>query len=427
MDLEGATCIASLPASLASYRNMDVPFKERKKLRQILPYELESNLPYPPEDVTIDFKVLEGFGGVEQHQVFTAAVQKESVGFYLSQLKAKGIEPEVLTISGYALAQALAVYSNDDEDRLLVSIEAGQASLFLILKGAVSLVRSARVHLNTEAGVSHFSTVIHQTIAGFQTHTDLDNVDIQEVALTGSALEDAHLENAIIAELELPARTLDLIAMSEQVSIDTEGIMWKVTTMDASLALALSAIVGLDLLNFRRGGFTTQRGWVQYQGDILKTGLIAALVLLLMFASSVSDYYSMKKRSLHLEAEVRKVFTATFPDVQRIVDPLQQMRVKLDELKKDATFSGEASRPVMAIDILNDISRYIPEQIDVVLSSVIVGVDSVLISGDTGGFDAVDDVKSSLENAVLFKSVSITSTNKDRGGTRVRFKIKAVI
>ena len=76
---------------------------------------------------------------------------------------------------------------------------------------------------------------------------------------------------------------------------------------------------------------------------------------------------------------------------------------------------------------MNDISRTIPKQIDVVLSSVIVGVDSVLISGDTGGFDAVDDVKNSLEDAALFKSVSITSTNKDRDGNRVRFKIKAVI
>ena len=152
-----------------------------------------------------------------------------------------------------------------------------------------------------------------------------------------------------------------------------------------------------------------------------------ALVVLLFFANVVSDYFSMKKRSMQLEDEVRKVFTSTFPDVQRIVDPLQQMRVKLDELKKGATFSSEANRSVMAIDILNDISRYIPEQIDVALSSIIIGADSVLISGDTGGFDAVDDIKNSLENAVLFKNVSITSTNKDRGGNRVRFKIKAVI
>jgi hypothetical protein len=62
---------------------------------------------------------------------------------------------------------------------------------------------------------------------------------------------------------------MDLIALCGQVSIDTEGIMWKVTTMDGALALALSAIVGFDALNFRRGGFTAQKGWVQYQGDML--------------------------------------------------------------------------------------------------------------------------------------------------------------
>jgi len=130
---------------------------------------------------------------------------------------------------------------------------------------------------------------------------------------------------------------------------------------------------------------------------------------------------------MQLEEEVRNVFTSTFPDVKRIVDPLQQMRVKLQEIKKNATFSIETNRSVMTIDVLNDISRYIPKQIDVVLSSIIIGADNVLISGDTGGFDAVDDVKSNLENAALFKNVSITSTNKDRSGNRVRFKIKAII
>ena len=427
MDLEGTTCIASLPANLASYRNMEAPFKEQKKLRQILPYELESTLPHPPEDVAIDFNVLDGLGHAEQHHLFIAAVPKKSVGFYLGQLKLHGIEPEVLTIGGYALAQALSLYSNDNANRLLVAIEPHRATLFLLMHGNISLVRSSRVQLNTEAGVSRFCAAVHQTLSGFQKHTDLDDVDLQDILLTGSALEDSRVKHAIHEGLGIPTRTMDLMALSGQVSIDTADIKWKFTAMDASLALALSAIVGFDVLNFRRGGFTVQSGWVQYKGDILKTGLIAMLMVLLFVANFMADYFSIKKRSLHLEEEVREVFTSTFPDVKRIVDPLQQMRVKLEELNKNATFSAETSRSAMAIDVLNDISRYIPEQIDVVLSSVIIGADSVLISGNTGGFDAVDEVKNSLENAVLFKNVSITSTNKERGGNRVRFKIKAVI
>jgi general secretion pathway protein L len=426
MDLEGATCIASLPASFASYRNMEAPFKEKKKLRQILPFELESILPYPPQDVIIDFNVLDGMRDTEQHFAFTAAIQKDKVRSYLDLLNSHGFEPDVLTIGGYALAQSMATYLNDNANRLLICIEPHRATLFLLVGGNTCLVRSSRVQLSSEAGVDHFCAVVHQTIAGFQKQTGLD-IEIQEVMLTGSALEDSHVEQTIREDLGFPTRTMDLIALSRQISIDTEGIVWKVTTMDASLALALSAIIGFDLLNFRRNGFAVQKGWGQHQNDIFKTGLIAVLVVLLFLANFVVGYFSMKKRSLHLEEEVRKVFTSTFPDVKRVVDPLQQMRVKLEEIKKDATFSAETNRSVMAIDVLNDISRHIPEQIDVALSSIIIGADSVLISGDTGGFDAVDDVKNSLENAALFKNVSITSTNKDRGGNRVRFKIKAII
>ena len=337
-----------------------------------------------------------------------------------------GIEPDVLTIDGYALACALAAYSNDDANRLLALIEPERATLFLMIDSNICLVRSLKVKFTSEAWLNQFCAFVQQTLAGFHKQTGLE-YELQEVLLSGSALDDPQIETAIGGELGIPVRTLDLISLSGQVSIETEGVMWKISTMDASLSLALSAFVGIDLLNFRRGGFTVEKGWVQYQGDILKTGLIAILVVLIFSANFVTDYYLIKKRSRRVEEEVRKVFTSTFPDVKRIVDPLQQMRVKLQEIRKNATFSIETNRSVMTIDVLNDISRHIPKQIDVVLSSIIIGADNVLISGDTGGFDAVDDVKSSLENAALFKNVSITSTNKDRSGNRVRFKIKAII
>ena len=46
-DLAGAACIAAYPADAVSYRNVRVPFKEPKKIRQILPFELEPELPLP--------------------------------------------------------------------------------------------------------------------------------------------------------------------------------------------------------------------------------------------------------------------------------------------------------------------------------------------------------------------------------------------
>ncbi|MBW1889089.1 MAG: pilus assembly protein PilM [Deltaproteobacteria bacterium] len=426
MEVDGATCIAAFPAEYASYRNIEAPFKNKKKLRQILPFELESTLPYSPENVIIDFGVLDGLRDAEHYKIFAAAAQKERVGFYIDLLKSHGMEPEVLTIGGYPLARALDNFSNDGENRLLIAVEPDRATLFLLLAGQINLVRSFSVSLGSANGIQHLCANVHQALSGFQKHMGV-NIDIHEAMLTGSALEDFDVESGIGGAFDFPVRTMDLIALSGLVSIDTEGLLWRITAMDASLALALTEIVGFDLLNFRQGRFAVEKEWVEYKKDIIKSGLLAFLVLLLFFSNFVVDYFSMKKRSIRLEQEIRENFISTFPDVKRIVDPLQQMRVKLQDVKNADTFSAGMGRPVKTIDILNDISRFIPDQIDVELVSIIIGSDNVLISGDTGGFDAVDDVKNSLEQATIFKNVSITSTNKERSGNRVRFKIKAVI
>jgi len=426
MDVAAATCVAAFPSEDASYRNLNAPFKEKRKLRQILPFELESSLPYPPDDVVIDFNVLDYHGETEDQMVLTAAVQKEKVGRYLDVLKSNGIEPEILTTGGFSQAMAVSHFANDEENRILVVMEPDRVNLFLILRGQVFLARSFSTKVTTGAGVKRLCARIQQTLSGFQKKTGL-KIEISEVVLSGPLLKDPLIEEEINANLNLTIRSLDLIDMSGLVSIETQGMQWDVTHMDASLALALVEIIGFNPLNFRQGSYAVEKQWVEYKKDIIKTGLLALVVLVVVFFSYASDYFSMKKRAVRLESEIENIFTSTFPDVKRIVDPLQQMRVKLNDAKTADSFSGEISRSVLAIDILNDISRYIPGQTDVELISIIIGADNVLISGNTGGFDAVDDVKNGLERAALFKSVAITSTNKDRTGNRVRFKIKAVI
>ena len=103
------------------------------------------------------------------------------------------------------------------------------------------------------------------------------------------------------------------------------------------------------------------------------------------------------------------------------------MRLKVEDAKKGDLYPEAAERGVDAIEILNVVSRFIPEEVNVALNSIIIGSDSVLISGDTDTFNAVDDMKSGLEKAEAFKEVSISSANMDKSGARVRFKLKITI
>jgi Tfp pilus assembly protein PilN len=103
------------------------------------------------------------------------------------------------------------------------------------------------------------------------------------------------------------------------------------------------------------------------------------------------------------------------------------MRTKLAEVQKGISLPGEMVSSVQSIDILNDISRLIPENLDVELKSIVSGGDNVVVSGNTDTFNAVDDIKTGLEQSELFKTVSISSANMDKSGKRVRFKIKVAL
>jgi hypothetical protein len=82
-----------------------------------------------------------------------------------------------------------------------------------------------------------------------------------------------------------------------------------------------------------------------------------------------------------------------------------------------------ASR-MSSIDTLLQISKLLPDSIDVIVNRFVVGDDSVTISGETAGFNIVDDIKSRLEQSNFFREVTIASANMDKAGKKVRFKLK---
>ena len=87
MDISGAGCVAALPAAFVSFRNLTIPFKEKKKIRQILPFELETTLPYAPEDVVADFNLLDLKDGRDDSSILAATVEKKRLESFLNLLK----------------------------------------------------------------------------------------------------------------------------------------------------------------------------------------------------------------------------------------------------------------------------------------------------------------------------------------------------
>jgi general secretion pathway protein L len=224
--------------------------------------------------------------------------------------------------------------------------------------------------------------------------------------------------------LGFSVKRTDFVRDTEIIKEHADAQAWNPHQMDNSFSLALMEIEGTNGLNFRKGPFAPKKFWEEHKRNLIKTGILAGLVLAIAFFNVVLDSYFMGKNLTRLNNQITGVFTSTFPDVKKIVDPLQQMQIKIQEARKNALLPGVTDNNIRAIDILNNISKLISKDINVDFTRLVIGAESTVISGDTDTFNSVDSIKNSLEKSDLFKKIIISSANINKSDNRVRFKIK---
>ncbi len=425
MDIADSVCIASFPANQISYRNIKLPFKEQKKIKQILPYELESTLPFLVDDLIIDYNSikLQGRSGpVDSTDVIAAAVKKSALKLYLNTLASFNIKPKIVTVGGYPTALCLSSDTTVPENRLFVDMGNRNCSVFIHVAGQIYLIRSFPTGAAGSSIAESLCNEIKRTLYDSEEIFGF-NLQPDEIFITGYNSDTVNYKQDMERILGISAKRTDLLSHTG-FTRKNSALSWKPEQMDNALALALSEIEGFKVFNFHKGPFAAKNYWVEHKKSLIKTGILAGLVLALIFINIVLKTHSMEKKLAGLNNQITDIFKTTFPDVKNIVDPIQQMRVKLKEAQKSSMFSGETGKHTYAIDILKDISEFTPRDIDVNLTNLVVDMESVSIAGDTNRFNSVDDIKRGLEQSDLFNKVTISSANMNKSDNRVRFKLK---
>lgn len=123
-----------------------------------------------------------------------------------------------------------------------------------------------------------------------------------------------------------------------------------------------------------------------------------------------------------MKQEITTVFKKTCPEVTRIVDPVQQLKVKIAESKKSSTGLNGAN--ITVLRILKDISRLVPESTDFLVTRFTFDGKSIEIKGETDNFNAVDNIKTDLGKSSYFKNVTTSSAARIKKGKRVGFDLR---
>jgi len=433
-DLKSDTCVMSISARQAFYRNLQMPFKDPRKIRKTIPYEIDSLLPFPIEELIVDFSIIDRS---DQTDILAVSLKKAVISEYLTKLQSIGLNPEILDIRSLSLVSWLLTCEGVPDHGILLDICQKRSTMVLYLKRRIVLIRTFAIDWGHVAvppapektmeeiapGLESLCKMVRNTIYAFgqQNHPVISP---EKIFFTGTGARQHKTGPLLSKFLDLPSERINLVE-DKRIRMDGDVAQsWNAPLMDNALSLALRDSKRAQGFNFRRGEFEVKGKYRGIKKQLRKGGIFMVLILAFLALHLGIDYYFMEKRYRNLDQEIKGVFKQTFPDVKRIVDPLAQMKVKVNQVKGQAgTYPGiDGGRNVL--DLLKDISKRIPKSVDIRITRMIIDPEMVRMSGRTSTFNAVENIKNSLKSSAFFDQVTISSANLDRKGKKVQFEIK---
>ncbi|MBB5233582.1 type IV pilus assembly protein PilM [Deinococcus budaensis] len=215
--------VTAVPNQSAVTRNIMVPRMERKDLQEAIKWEAERYLPYPIDEVNLDFDLLDDPAQVPedgQMEAVIAAAPSEAVARQVEVLRLAGLEPTVVDLKSFATLRALrgnllGEHLNKTTLSGLNYTEAGEVALVLEIgasSSVISLVRGDRILMarNISVAADDFTTALQKAF-------DLDFAAAEEIKLGYAAAglptenEEDLLNFDLAREQYSPARVFEVV------------------------------------------------------------------------------------------------------------------------------------------------------------------------------------------------------------------------
>lgn len=457
----GDTVITSLPGHQISARIIKLPFADRKKMDKVIPFEVEGYTPFNIEEMVVSYHVVKDEEGGAQ--VLALLVKKDVLRDHLETLERAKISPKIVDVDVLSLYSVASLILRGIEGAFsLADIGASKTSICIVNSGHLCMIRSLPIGgevitgaIQREFELSHDEAeqgkILHGIILEDQGKSEEErrfskciesavSPLVREMKQTFHSFEADHHERVsriflcggtsslrnlipyLSRELKVEAKPLNVL----------EAPFNKLTVKPVSVGLIPHGL-GLGLrgvghgsfsqANFRRDEFAFRSEVKEIKGKIICAG-ICLLTLLLLVSFDFYLKLDMKQRHYEdLNSQIRRVFTSTLPEIKHIVNEVQQMRVKVEELKREPLLFSEAGVAGMSVlDLMREITLQIPEDVSVDIRDLAINKGRVAITGETNSFESVDKIKAGLQTFTGFERVALTHAKVGTKGDKVEFK-----
>ncbi|RKY37681.1 MAG: hypothetical protein DRP78_00425 [Candidatus Omnitrophota bacterium] len=442
----------SVSCQSAFVRLLRIPVTAIKKLRQIVLYETQQQVPFPINDVVWDFQIC---GRDEQELiVLLSAVKKEFILSILKAAKKVGVRIDFIDVSSLSLYNCLQYFFKDLEQTLILDIGAKTTDLIIVNSGSIwtrslpiggeyiteaiakklNISRKKAEELKKDKGkilMLYYGTKTAksanmQKIAETITNvlTDLTNeivktlnfynsqhksdLNIRKILLAGGVSKTENISKFFTETLSIQAETIDyfnFITMHQDVNVEDNEFL------GVPLGLGIRGVgrstVNINLLpqeELRIRDFQKRRPFI-----------LIVFICLLLIVINCSMFVFHK---YYLSKQYFNALTSKIIEYKHDIEEIKHLEsVTKDGDNRIKTMAKVFIRKYETALIVQDIIEAIPSSVWLENLSIDLNVNTVVLTGNCEtGLETIGTLQDNLEEKSIFDSADLDILGKAEQG-----------
>jgi general secretion pathway protein L len=401
-----ATCVSGDQLFI---RDIELPAAASKQLNDVVPFEIEAQVPLDFDELCYDYRLLGPKAGRDGMRVLSVATRISVVRQQIDVVqRALGVEPERVGAGPLPLANLAQMLPDLRGPGLVAVLDVGLGSSDLLVLEDGLPVFARTLSVGAEAGGQAMVAALRQSQAAW---LQRGSEPFLRLFLAGAGPTIDGAAPVLSEALGLAVSSLPEIAF--------EGVApGSLTGFEKALGLALSLTGVPRDLNLRRGPLAYQHSYAFLK---TKMPIVAALVAIILTSFMFSVW--AKGKSLDAENESLRQTLAVLSE-QTLGERVESAE-ELTELL-DRAGSGQEKDPqpeLDAFDIMIDVSKSIPEDIVHDIDDFDVQGDKVKLQGIVSATDEAERIHDELGKHRCFKAVTISKITQVVNSNRQKYTL----
>jgi general secretion pathway protein L len=409
--------IAALDGEDASVRPIELPAAAAKRIGEVLPFELESLIPFSADEAVIDYQTIEIAGG--KIRLLVCAVPKTKVAARLAELREAGVEPRNLGVGAAALDGLVPLVPMLSTPGPFVIVDVGQhhTDLCIIRNGHAEWARTTSTGLGTlPRGADALARDVQQTIMAYRA---AGNPAPVQVLVGGGGAGAYGVMPFLEGKLQMP---VEPVPLPEAPGADP-SIRASFTRSSALAGRTISRGRHLDLL---QGEFAAKRtmGALRQQAPLM--AICGAVVLGCFFFATAARWWVLDDEREVLEEELARATRDTLGEESREITRARELLTK--------GRGGADPLPAFdAFDVLDVLSTKIPPEVTHETRRLHIELEDdgregrFEIQGSVGSIEQRDQISAALGEHECIQELEQGRTSPGVGNQNVNYQLEAVV